>query len=180
MLLGLIVVAALVGVVVLVSRQGLVMALAPVDEAWAELVQELARRHDVAAELALAAGTRDAAGHAACEALLRARADAAATEGVAARATAEATLGRRLDDVVALTERDPALRGDPDIERLRRRLPGLENDIHVARAIYDARARTYTTRCSLYPGRYVATWFALPERPAFGLPERRLPDPPPL
>ena len=180
MILVLMVVLALAGVVVLVSHQGLVIALRPVDEAWAELLGELARRHEVAGDLAAAVGPRSAAGRAACEALLGACVDAAAAAGVAPRAAAETTLGRRLDDVVALTERDPVLRDDAEIQRLRQRLPALEHDIHVARAIYDARARTYTTRCSLSPGRFVATWFAFPERPAFGLSERRLLDPPPL
>lgn len=179
-ILSVIVVLALAGVVVLVSHQGLVIALRPVDEAWADLLRELARRHELAAELATAVGPQNAAARAACEAVLGARVDAAATEDVAVRAAAETTLGRRIDDVVALIERDPDLRDDADVGRLRQRLPGLEHDIHVARAIYDARARTYATRCSLYPGRYVATWFAFPERPTFGLAERRPLDPPPL
>lgn len=177
-LLTLVVVAVLVGLVVAMSHQGIVAALRPVDAAWAELLAQLTRRHEAAAVLAAALAAHGEEEVQAGAALTAACATAAATDDVAARATAENEVSRHLDVVEALAAR-PGGEHDPTFERLRERPRMLEHDVQVARALYDAHAQTYTTRCSLYPGRYVAAWFGFPSRPAFALRERGPASPPP-
>jgi len=171
-ILVLVVVLVFVGMAALVSYQGLVAALRPVDAAWAELLTQLGRRHELATELVRAPGPRDDEERAAADAITAACVAAQATDDVAARAAAETELGKRLDAYAAL--RAGRGRRDEAAAQLQQRLAALENDIHVARAIYDACARTYTTRCLLYPSRYVATYFTFPQRPPFELPERAL------
>jgi hypothetical protein len=170
----LVVVLAGVGVSVLVAHQGLVTALRPVDEALAELRGHLVRRHVLAADLVVAVAPRDDAERAAADALGDACARAASMQEVADRAAAEREVGARLDELGALVARRPDFAGDGEIQRLQYAIASLEGDIQVSRAIYDAKAAAYTTRCQLYPSRYVAASFAFPQRPPFGLPERRL------
>lgn len=149
---------------------GLIRTRNTVDESWSDVDTELKRRHDLVPNL-----VQTVAGYAAhekqtLEAVVSARAAAAATHaspGLAARD--EAVLGGSVARLLAVSERYPDLKADAHFLELQRELANTEDRIQRSRRFYNANVRDLNTRIGVFPGNLVASAFNFSRREYFEL-----------
>ncbi len=130
-----------------------------VHAAWGDVDVQLQRRHDLVP--ALVESVRGYAGH---ESQLFARVAAERTRaraapGVAARGTAETTLGLDLSRLIALGEAYPDLKASSNFAQLSRELVDVEDALQHARRFYNGSVRDYNTHLQRFPDLFIARAF---------------------
>jgi LemA protein len=152
-----------------VSHNRFVRQRALVDESWGDIDVELSRRHDLIPQLV--ATVQGYADHerALLEALVRARADAAAhrSDPPAAREGYEQALAGALQLVLARVEAYPDLEASTGFLGLQRQLTLTEDRIAAARRFYNGNVRSYNTRVRTIPSNLVAAIFRFRTRDFF-------------
>lgn len=130
-----------------------------VHAAWSDVDVQLQRRHDLVP--ALVESVRGYAHH---ESDLFARvaserSSARATPGIAARATAEKSLGLDLSRLIALGEAYPELKASSNFSQLASQLVQIEDDLQHARRFYNGSVRDYNTHLQRFPDLLIAGAF---------------------
>lgn len=143
----------------------LVAMRARVQAAWASVDALLTRRTDLIPNLvSVVKGAMDfEAGT--LERVVGARTAALDARGTAARATAESTLSRTVQQLFAVVERYPDLKANAQILALQQELSTTESDIASARRYYNAVVRDMNILRETFPNLVVASAFG------FGAPE---------
>jgi len=175
----LILVVAAVGIVFILTYNGLVTADKTVEGAKAQIETVCQRRLDLIPNL-----VQTVKGYAKHErdtltAIIQARSSAQqALEGVsskkslgkeemAALAASQSALTGALKSIFALVERYPDLKASRHFLALQDQLEGTENRISVARQRYNASARNYNTKINTFPGNIIAPVFGFMEKVYF-------------
>lgn len=144
---------ALIGVAVI----RLVRARGAVDDGWDDLSEAVHHRHDLALELAEAAGRRGVTSDVA-DRVSEAKfvADLPGETSPMEQASAERGLDHALRALLAQVEADPRLVGDREIADVEARLAAAQQSIVDCQRDYDKAARHLAVRASTWPGRLVA------------------------
>lgn len=155
-MIPLLVVIAAAGLLVIVLYNRFVRLRNVVDESWSGIDVQLERRGDLIPNL-----VETVKGYAAHEkstlegvVALRDRAHAATT--VAERSQAESALGLGLARLFALAEAYPDLKADAGYRQLQTQLGELEEQIQLARRLYNGAVRDYNTRIGHFPALLIA------------------------
>ncbi|QKJ19052.1 LemA family protein [Microbacterium hominis] len=164
-----VVLAAAVGIWLWVSCTSLVQLNARVDEAWADLTAQRARRAELAAALLVL--VRGYAAHekalldgaaAACEASERAATPADA-------GSAEGAVQRTLKPLFAVAEGYPQLQSSPEFLRVQHSLAETEDKIQASRRFYNGGVRELNTKRTAFPAKMFAHRLGVEEREYFDL-----------
>jgi len=171
---GVVVVAVIVGGWLMGSYNRMVTEREGVDKAWAQVENVLQRRGDLIPNL-----VETVKGYAAHEkevfesvADARGRLAGATTpqEAAAANAGMTSALGRLL----AIAENYPELKANENFIRLQDELAGSENRIATERMRYNEVVRSYNTLIKRFPANFIAGFFGFAEREYFeATPESR-------
>ena len=156
-LLGLVVLAAIVGVVM---YNGLIGLRNRVEEGWRQIDVELKRRHDLIPNLVETVKGYATHEREVFDAVTRARA-AAASPGAspAQQAQQEGVLGQALGRLFAVAEAYPDLKASTNFLELQRELTETEDRIAAGRRFYNANVRALNTRVESFPSNLVASTF---------------------
>ncbi|HET8941605.1 MAG TPA: LemA family protein [Rudaea sp.] len=130
-----------------------------VHAAWSDVDVQLQRRHDLVP--ALVESVRAYARHE-TELFARVateRSRARATPGIAARGTAEKSLGLDLSRLIALGEAYPELKASSSFSQLSTQLVQVEDDLQHARRFYNGSVRDYNTHLQRFPDLLIAGAF---------------------
>ncbi|MCY2928710.1 MAG: LemA family protein [Planctomycetota bacterium] len=147
---------------------GLVRMRQHVWESWSDVDTELKRRYDLIP--ALVAVVKGYAAHerGALEAVISARAAAAASLGSPARqALDENAFVRALRGLFLVAEHYPQLKANANFLSLQQELANTEDRIQAARRFYNANVRDLNTRIGIFPSNLVAGVFGFREAEFF-------------
>lgn len=138
-----------------------------VEAAWAQIDVQLKRRHDLVPNLVetvkgYAAHERDT-----LEAVIRARQQAVAAEGVEDQAQAENMLSGALRQLFAVSEAYPDLKANQNFLALQEELSKTEERIAFARQFYNEQTLAYDNALETFPSNIVAGIFNFEEKPYF-------------
>lgn len=138
-----------------------------VEAGWAQIDVQLKRRHDLVPNLVetvkgYAAHERDT-----LEAVIRARQQAVAAEGVEDQAQAENMLSGALRQLFAVSEAYPDLKANQNFLALQEELSKTEERIAFARQFYNEQTLAYDNALETFPSNIVAGIFNFEEKPYF-------------
>ena len=131
-----------------------------VEESWKQVDVELRRRYDLIPNLVEAVKGYAAHERQTLEAVIAARAAAAAPSGSrTAQGADETALTYSLRGLLAVAENYPDLKADSHYRMLQSQLAETEDRIAAARRFYNANVRAYNTRIDAFPSSVVAGVF---------------------
>jgi LemA protein len=131
-----------------------------VEESWRQVDVELRRRYDLIPNLVETVKAYAAHERQTLEAVVAARATAAAPSASrTAQGADETALTRSLRGLLAVAEGYPELKADGQFRMLQAQLAETEDRIAAGRRFYNANVRAYNTRIDAFPSSVVAaTW----------------------
>ncbi|HKY17096.1 MAG TPA: LemA family protein [Microthrixaceae bacterium] len=173
MSVALIILLVLIGVVVLfaiyavVKYNGLVALRNKVEGAAAQIDVQLNRRHDLIPNLVET--VKGYASHEAktLEAVIAARNQATAAEGLPDKAAAENVLTGALKSLFAVSEAYPDLKANANFQQLQTELSTTEDRIAYSRQYYNDIVRTYNEDTQQFPANVLANMFHFSRREYF-------------
>jgi LemA protein len=131
-----------------------------VEESWKQVDVELRRRYDLIPNLVETVKGYAAHERATLEAVIQARAAAAAPAASRTEQGAdETTLTRSLRGLLAVAEAYPQLKADAQFRMLQTELAETEDRIAAARRFYNGNVRAYNTRIDTVPSSLIAGTF---------------------
>lgn len=147
----LILVAALVGLWLIVVFNGLIKNRNRTEEAWSDIEVQLKRRYDLIPNL-----VNTVKGYAAHEEgvfvkVTEARTKAMSANTMAEHAAAENMLTQSLKSLFAVAENYPALKASDNFSHLQRELVDAEDKISAARRFFNSQARDFNTKLQVFP-----------------------------
>jgi LemA protein len=151
--IGLLLIVGLIGVL---TYNGMVGSRNRVDEAWSGIDVQLKRRHDLIPNLVETVKGYASHERGTFEKVTQARADAMQASGVQASQQAESKLSGALADLRAVAENYPDLRATENFQRLQADLTEVEDEIQAARRIYNSNVQAYNTKIQIFPNSIVA------------------------
>jgi LemA protein len=165
-LLGLVVLAAIVGVV---TYNGLIGLRNRVEEGWRQIDVELKRRHDLIPNLVETVKGYAAHESSTLEAVTAARTNAVQAQqaGPAQQAQAENVLSGALRQLFALSESYPDLKANQNFLSLQEELTSTEDRIAYARQFYNDSVQKYNTKIQTFPTVIIAGMFNFSKREFF-------------
>lgn len=122
-----------------------------VDESWAQIEVQLARRHDLIPNLIESVRGYAAHEQSALDDVTRARLNAPGGTGPAARAEAEDSLSGALHALLAIAEAYPDLQADQSFSALQAELTATENLLAEERAAYNDAVLAFNTMTQRVP-----------------------------
>jgi LemA protein len=137
------------------------------ENAWAQVDVQLRRRYDLIPNLVEAVKGYAAHERETFEAVTNARAAAQQAQGVAQQAQAENVLTAALGRLFAVAEAYPQLRATENFQQLQAQLAEVEQNIAVARQVYNDTVLTYDNALETVPTNVVAGIFNFRERAYF-------------
>jgi LemA protein len=137
------------------------------ENAWAQVDVQLRRRYDLIPNLVEAVKGYAAHERETFEAVTNARAAAQQAQGVAQQAEAENVLTAALGRLLAVAEAYPQLRATENFQQLQAQLADVEQNIAVARQVYNDTVLTYDNALETVPTNVVAGIFNFRERAYF-------------
>jgi LemA protein len=161
----LIVVLLLLGVVAMYNR--LVRLRNRSENTWAQVDVQLRRRYDLIPNLVEAVKGYAAHERATFDEVTRARAAAQQAQGVEKQAQAENVLTAALGRLFAVAEAYPELRATENFQQLQQQLADVEQNIAVARQVYNDTVLTYDNALETVPTNIVAGLFNFRPRAYF-------------
>ena len=166
-LIGIVVVVVLLVIYVIALYNGLVQKRNRVDNAWAQIEVQLKRRHDLIPNLVETVKGYAAHERETFESVTNARAAAQQAQGVAQQAQAENVLSAALGRLLAVAEAYPQLRATENFQQLQVQLADVEQNIAVARQVYNDTVLTYDNALQTVPTNIVAGLFNFQKREYF-------------
>jgi LemA protein len=160
-----IVVLLLLGVVAIYNR--LVRLRNRSENTWAQVDVQLRRRYDLIPNLVEAVKGYAAHERATFDEVTRARAAAQQAQGVEKQAQAENVLTAALGRLFAVAEAYPELRATENFQQLQQQLADVEQNIAVARQVYNDTVLTYDNALETVPTNIVAGLFNFRPRAYF-------------
>jgi LemA protein len=141
-----------------------------VDSSWAQIDVQLRKRHDLIPPLVEA--VRGYADHerTTLERVTESRGRAIAASGVPGRAAAEGELGRATGALLVTAENYPDLKASENFSKLATQLREVEDQIAIARRVYNDTVETYNTLVQIFPAILVARAFGFTAREFFDAP----------
>ena len=128
-----------------------------VEESWRQVDVELRRRYDLIPNLVETVKAYAAHERQTLQAVVDARAAAAApTESRAAQGADESELSRTLRGLFVVAEGYPQLKADQHFRELQTELAETEDRIAAARRFYNGNVRAYDTRIDTFPSSVIA------------------------
>jgi LemA protein len=157
----LVIVAALIGLAVLLLYNRMVSRRNAVDNSWAQIEAALKRRHDLIPNLVEAVKGYAKHEQQTFEDVTRARSGAVAAEGDAPpkAAGAEEALGAAIGRLMIVAEQYPELRATENFQQLQAELSETENQIQITRRVYNDTVQTYNTLIQIFPPSLIANAF---------------------
>jgi LemA protein len=137
------------------------------ENAWAQVDVQLLRRYDLIPNLVEAVKGYASHERETFEAVTNARAAAQQAQGVAQQAQAENVLTAALGRLFAVAEAYPQLRATENFQQLQAQLADVEQNIAVARQVYNDTVLTYDNALETVPTNVVAGIFNFRERAYF-------------
>ena len=174
MLIAIIIVVVLllaIGIYLWTTYNRLVSLRLSVDNSWSQIEVTLKRRHDLIPNLV--ESVRGYATHEreTFEKVTEARSQAISAEGPQQSAAAESALGVALGQLMAVSEAYPQLRATENFQKLQDELSNTENQIAIARRVYNDTVQTLNTKVQQFPSVLVARQFNFKERDFFDVPD---------
>lgn len=165
-LLGL---AAVIGIFVWVTYNGLVSLNVRVQEAWSDITVQLKRRADLIPNLVEAVKGYAAHEKQVFQDVTEARSNVlnATTKGPAETAKAENQFEQALKSLFAVSEAYPQLRASENFQQLQNELVDTEDKIQAARRFYNGGVRDLNTRIQQFPANIVASLFKFTRKEFF-------------
>jgi LemA protein len=165
--IGLVVVLAIIGFVVVGMYNGLVGLRNKIENAFAQIDVQLKRRHDLIPNLVETVKGYATHEKETFERVIAARNAAVNATGPAAQAGAENVLTGALKSLIAVAEAYPELRASEQFADLQRQLAETEDRIAYSRGYYNDIVRTYNTKVETFPSSIVANAFKFSKRQYF-------------
>jgi LemA protein len=170
-LLGLVVLAAIVGVVM---YNGLIGLRNRVEEGWRQIDVELKRRHDLIPNLVETVKGYASHERGTLEEVMQAR--SAAMSGAstpAAAAQSEGQLSQALGRLMAVAEAYPDLKANQNFQQLQAELSDVENKIAASRRFFNNAVQEYNTGIQQFPAALFAAALGFSQRTFFDVGEER-------
>ena len=167
-LVALVVVVAIYGVA---KYNGLVGLRNKIEGSYAQIDVQLNRRHDLIPNLVET--VKGYANHerATLEAVVQARNQATAAQGVADKAQAENVLSGALKSLFAVAEAYPDLKANQGFQQLQTELASTEDRIAYSRQYYNDVVRSYNEGIQKFPANLLANTFHFTQREYFAADE---------
>jgi LemA protein len=137
------------------------------ENTWAQVDVQLRRRYDLIPNLVDAVKGYAAHERATFDEVTRARAAAQQAQGVEKQAQAENVLTAALGRLFAVAEAYPELRATENFQQLQQQLADVEQNIAVARQVYNDTVLTYDNALETVPTNIVAGLFNFRPRAYF-------------
>ena len=171
--IGLIVIAVVVVLVLFVvfSYNRLVRLRNRIEAAWSQIDVQLKRRYDLIPNLVETVKGYAAHERETLEAVIQARQQAQAAEGVAEQAQAENLLTGALRQLFAVSEAYPELRANENFLALQEELTGTESRIAFARQFYNEQVLAYDNTRETFPTNIIAGAFNFNDKEYFEIEE---------
>jgi LemA protein len=147
----------LLGLIGVLTYNGMVGSRNRVDEAWSGIDVQLKRRHDLIPNLVETVKGYATHERGTFENVTQARAEAMNASGVQASEQAEGKLSGALADLRAVAENYPDLRATENFQRLQADLTEVEDEIQASRRIYNSNVQAYNTKIQIFPNSIVAS-----------------------
>ena len=173
-LIVLLVIVALVVVLVIygiAKYNGLVGLRNKIEGSYAQIDVQLNRRHDLIPNLVETVKGYATHERTTLDAVISARNQATAAEGVADKAQAENVLSSALKSLFAVAEAYPDLKANQGFQQLQTELASTEDRIAYSRQYYNDVVRTYNEGIQKFPGNLVASTFRFSPREYFAADE---------
>jgi LemA protein len=139
------------------------------ENAWAQIDVQLRRRHDLIPNLVETVKGYAAHERGTFDEVTAARAAAQSAQGPAAQGQAENFLTQALGRLIAVSEAYPQLRATENFQQLQSQLADTENQIQVARQVYNDTVLSYDNALQTVPTSVVAGMFGFTKREYFEL-----------
>src|SRR6059036_2054934 len=162
-----VVIVVLIALVFWLGYNGLVKRRNRVDNAWAQIEVQLKRRWDLIPNLVETVKGYAAHERGTFEAVTAARTAAQQAQTVAEQAQAENVLTAALGRLFAVAEAYPQLRATENFQQLQAQLSDVEQNIAVARQVYNDTVLTYDNALETVPTNIVAGFFSFSPRAYF-------------
>ena len=164
---GIVIILVVLGVMVVPSYNKLVTQEENVNQAYAQVENQLQRRLDLIPNLVntvkgFASHEKEVLGD-----IADARSRLAGAQGPEEQADADAALSGALSRLLVVVENYPTLKADANFRQLMDELSGTENRIGVARKDYNDAVATFNRQVKRFPGKLVATIFGFDEKEYF-------------
>jgi LemA protein len=141
-----------------------------VDSSWAQIDVQLRKRHDLIPPLVEAVKGYAAHERTTFERVSESRGAAITATRVADRATAEGALGRATSALLGVAENYPELEASANFSKLQTQLREIEDQIAIARRVYNDTVETYNTLVQVFPALIVARLAGFTPREFFDAP----------
>jgi LemA protein len=137
------------------------------ENAWAQVDVQLRRRYDLIPNLVEAVKGYASHERQTFEEVTKARAAAQQAQGVEQQAEAENALTAALGRLFAVAEAYPELRATENFQQLQAQLTDIEQNIAIARQVYNDTVLTYDTALETVPTNVIAGMFSFRPRAYF-------------
>ena len=152
---------------VVITYNGMIRSRNMVDQGWSGIDVQLKRRHDLIPNLVESVKGYAAHEQKTLQDVTDARAAAVSASGPAASGPAESVLSQALGRLVAISEAYPQLRATENFQQLQEQLADVEQNIAVARQVYNDTVLTYDNALETVPTNIVAGLFNFRPRAYF-------------
>jgi LemA protein len=166
-----VIIAAVVGLWLVGSYNGLVRWRNRVKESWADIDVQLKRRYDLIPNLVETVKGYASHEKETLDAVITARNKAMGAETVKEHGEAENMLSGALKSLFALAEAYPDLKAVQSFMQLQNELTDTENKIQAARRFYNSNVMAYNTKIQVFPTNLVVGMFRFKEVDFFELTE---------
>ena len=166
-LIGILVVVVLLAIMIIPSYNGLVNKEEDVNQAYAQIENQLQRRLDLIPNLVNTVKGYASQEKDVIQSISDARANLAGAATPADQATANDQLTNALNRLLVVVENYPDLKSNTTFQQLMDELAGTENRISVARKDYNDTVSGYNRSVKRFPGSIIAGVFGFDEKEYF-------------
>lgn len=160
-------IAAVLGIFLWVTYNGLVTLKVRVDEAWSDITIQLKRRLDLIPNLINSVKGYAAHESGVFQAVTEARANALNAQGVKETAAAENQFEGALKSLFAVAEAYPDLKANENFLQLQQELVDTEDKIQASRRFYNGGVRDLNTKIQVFPNNMFAGMLGFTQREFF-------------
>ncbi len=166
-LIGVIIIAGLIGLWAFSSYNSLVKANLVVDTQWAQVETQYQRRFDLIPNLVASVQGIFSQEKAIFTAIANARQGYAGAKTVNEKAVAAGNLEGALGRLLVITENYPQLTSNATVQNLMTQLEGTENRVSTERNRYNEDVGVFNTEIATFPTNIVASFFGFSKRKFF-------------